>query len=251
MGKSEALLAQDVSVRLLVDKLEDQLPDDVVNAVRYRQGYFTDHDVYGRLEAGMDKESELQPRESVTIKGDENTLKQALAELDRVGATEERKAEVEEEFADAKRGDWIEVRPGYRIERLIDLNDVTLKASLDDPVVPLHVLVGVAYLYLAACLRELVYADALAPVRDALQVAMGGDSNAADAYCANRHGTRIAEPVHLLRAKSVDGGAQVNVQIFRDLVWPVLFPAVELRGEQTLYVVNVERGSEFWATKVA
>jgi hypothetical protein len=44
---------------------------------------------------------------------------------------------------------------------------------------------------------------------------------------------------------------QVNVQIFRDLVWPVRFPGIELAGEQTFYVLDVEHGTEFWATKVA
>lgn len=55
MGTSEAVLGQDISVRLLVDQLEDRLPEAVVHSIRYRQSYFTDHDDYGRVEAGMDK----------------------------------------------------------------------------------------------------------------------------------------------------------------------------------------------------
>lgn len=252
MGTAEALLAQDVSVRLLVDQLEDRLPADVVTSVRYRQSYFTEHEVYGRVEAGMDKQAELRPKESATIKGDENTLKQALAELDRLGASEERKVALCEEFEQASPGNWIGVRPGYRIERLTDWSDVKFKPSLTDPIVPLHVPVGIAYLYLALCLNEGVYDEALAPVRSALQAAMKGGTAAADAYCAaNRHGTRIVEPKHLLRAKAEGQDVQVNVQVFRDLVWPVRFPGVRLRGEQTLYLLDIEHGTEVWATKIA
>jgi hypothetical protein len=252
MGTAEALLAQDIAVRLLIDKLEDRLPAELVNSVRYRQSYFTDHAVYGRVEAGMDKRAKLRPKESAPIKGDENTLKQAVAELDRLGASEERKAGLREEFEQAGPGDWIEVRPGYRIERLIDWTHVKFKPSLTDPIVPLHVAVGIAYLYLALCLGGRVYDEALAPVRAALRAALKGDAEAADGYCAaNRHGTRIVEPTHLLRAKAEGDDVQVNLQVFRDLVWPVRFPGVHLRGEQTLYVVDVEHGDEVWATKIA
>lgn len=251
MGTAEAFLTQDVSVRLLVDQLEDRLPADVVTSVRYRQSYFTEHEVYGRVDAGMDKQAGLRPKESATIKDDENTLKQALAELARLGASEDRKAALREEFEQAGPGEWIDVRPGYRIERLIDWSDVTFKPSLTDPIVPLHVPVGIAYLYLALCLNEAVYDEVLAPVRSALQAAMKGGTTAADAYCANRHGTRIVEPKHLLRAKADVHDVQVNVQIFRDLVWPVRFPGVSLRGEQTLYLLDVEHGTEVWATKIA
>ena len=252
MGKAEALLAQDISVRLLLNQLEDRLPPEVVGAVRYRQSFFVDHETYGRVEAGMDKQAELRPKESATIKSDENTLKQALAELDRLDASEERKRALREEFEQAGPSDWIEVRPGYRIERLIDWSDVRFKPTLTDPVVPLHVPVGIAYLYLALSLGEDVYDDALVPVREALQAAMTGDTAAADSYCqANRNGTRIVEPTHLLRAKTDDDCVQVDVQVFRDLVWPVRFPGVRLRGEQTLYVLDVERGTEVWTTKLA
>lgn len=252
MGKTEALLAQDVSVRLLVDQLEDRLPAEVTQAVRYRQSFFTDHEVYGRVEAGMDKQAELRPKESATIKDDENTLNQALAELERLGASEERKQKLREEFERSGPGEWIDVRPGYRIERLIDWSDVRFKPSLTDPIVPLHVPVGIAYLYLALCLRERVYAEELAPVRSALQEAMAGNAQGADAYCpANRSGTRIVKPTHLLRAKTDNDAVQVNVQIFRDLVWPIRFPGIKLAGEQTLYVLDVEHGTEMWATKVA
>lgn len=199
--------------------------------MRYRQSYFVDHEVYGRVEAGMDKQAELQPRESAAIKGDKNTLNQALAELDRLGAADERKRVLREEFEQAGPGDVIEVRPGYKIERLIDWTDVRFKPSLTDPIVPLHVPVGIAYLYLALCLRNRVYHEALTPVRGALRAAMDGDTQAADAFCpANRSGTRVVEPKHLLRAKADGDAVQVNVQVFFDLVWPVRFPDVQLPG---------------------
>lgn len=251
MGKAESQLAQDISVRMRVDQLDDRLPTEIVRAVRYRQRYFVDHEDYGRVDAGFDKHAGLLVQESVTIKSDENTLGQALAELDRLGATEERKQEFRNEFERAESGELIEVRPGYRIERLIDLADVRFKPSLTDPIVPLHVPVGIAYLYLALCLGEPVYGEELDPVRRALQAVIAGDADAADGYCpAGRNGTRLVEPMHSLRATTEGDAAQVNVQIFRDLVWPVRFPGVRLRGEQTFYMIDLERGSEFWASKL-
>ncbi len=251
MGTAEALLAQDISVRLLIDQLEQRLPSELVKAVQYRRSYFADHEEYGRVDAGLDRQTELRPKESATIKDDKNTLRQALAELDRFGASDEQTAELEQAFAVVGPGDWVDVRPGYRIQRLIDWSDVTFKPNLTDPVVPLAVPVGVAYLYLALCLRERVYDDALTPVRDALQAAIRGEPAAAEALCANRHGTRIVEPKHLLRARDDGDGVCVLFQVFRDLCWPVIFPGVSLGGEQTLYWIDVEQGEEWWATKVA
>jgi hypothetical protein len=252
MGTSEALLAQDVSVRVLVDSLEDRLPTEIVARVRYRQNYFTDHRDYGRVDAGMNKRAELVPKESATIKGDERTLDQALAELDRLGASDERRAALRTEFDDASPGDWIDVRPGYRIQRLIDWTDVKFKPALNDPLVPLHVPVGIAYLYLALCLRNAIYNEALDPVRAALQAAIKGDTAAAEAYCpANRCGTRVVEPTHMLRAKKDGSGVLVLFHVFRDLCWPVHFPDVALAGEQTLYWIDLAVGTEWWATKTA
>jgi hypothetical protein len=65
--------------------------------------------------------------------------------------------------------------------------------------------------------------------------------------CADRHGTRIAEPVHLLRARNDDDGILVIFYMFRDLCWPVRFPG-ELRGSQTLYALDLENGEEEWVT---
>jgi hypothetical protein len=45
--------------------------------------------------------------------------------------------------------------------------------------------------------------------------------------------------------------SQVNLQVFRDLVWPVRFPGVQLAGDQTLYLLEVEHDTECWATKVS
>jgi hypothetical protein len=89
-------------------------------------------------------------------------------------------------------------------------------------------------------------------VRRALQDAIAGDTQAADTYCsANRCGTRIVEPKHILRAKNDADAVQVAVQVFLDLVWPIRFPGIKLAGEQTLYVLDVEQGTEMWATKAA
>lgn len=250
MGRFEATLAQDISVRLLLDKLEHQLPEKVIKSIRYRQSYFTDHPELGRIEAGMDKEGELRPKESDTIKGDENTLKQAMAELDRLDAGDEEKAALQDAFDKAHPGEWIEVRPGYRIQKHIGWSGVGFKPSLTDPITitPLQVSVGIAYLYLALCIGEQVYDPVLQPVRDALQAGLDGDSTAADAYNENRHGTGAVDPVHILRAKPDGDGTVVTFQVFRDLVWPVRFPGTA-NPEQTLYALNVATGEEHWKSK--
>lgn len=163
MGRMEAILAKDISVRLLVkNQLQPRLPEKLASSILEGEQYFTDHEAYGRVVAVVDEIGELQPRQSATVKDDRNTLFQALAELNRMNAPEERKDELRQAFADADPGSWIEVRPGYRIQRQVDLTDISFKESLDDPIVGHEVPLGIAYLYLAVCLRERVYDDALA-----------------------------------------------------------------------------------------
>lgn len=250
MGEAEAILPRDISVRLMLDQLEDQLPEELVVGIRYRQSYFADTAGYGRVEAGFDKQGELLPRQSEAIKDDENTLGQIAADLSRHGKGAEEIAAAQTSFHDAAPGEWIEVRPGHRVQKHIDWSEIGFKPKLNDPITPLHVPVGIAYLYLALCLGERVYDIELDPVRKALRTALDGDNSAADALCANRHGTRIVETKHLLRAKPDGGGTLVTLQIFRDLVWPVRFPIIVVKGEQTLYWVDVASGEESWATKL-
>jgi len=88
----------------------------------------------------------------------------------------------------------------------------------------------------------------LQPVRDALLAALDGDSTAADAYNENRHGTRVVDPFHLLRAKPEGDDMVVTFQVFRDLVWPVRFPGIS-NPEQTLYAIDLVTGEEHWKSK--
>ena len=248
MGRFEAVLAQDISIRLLLDNLEPQLPAKVVKSIRYRQSYFVDHPEFGRVEAGVNKKGELRLKETDAIKDDENTLKQALAELDRLDVSDERKAALRADFDEADAGAWVDVRPGYRIQKHIDWSDVSFKPSLTDPITPLQVSTGIAFLYLALCLGPRVYDPALHPVREAILKSLDGDSTAVDAYNQDRHGTSIIEPQHVLRAKPVGDGTTVIFQVFRDLVWPVRFPG-PANPEQTLYVLDVASGEEDWRSK--
>jgi hypothetical protein len=254
MGRSEALLATDISVRRNVKYgLQSRLPEKLTSAILKGEQYFGDHEEYGRVYAVVDGAGELRPRQSATLRDDQHTLAQALAELSRLDATEERKAEFHEEFERAEPGDWIEVRPGYRIQRLIDWTEIGFKESLNDPIVGHGVPLGIAYLYLAVCLREHVYVDTLQPVRNALKQAIDGDPSAACALLPldQRMGTDIVEPVHLLRAKQDGNGVLVTLQVFRDLTWPVRFPGVTLRGELTLYRIDLENAEESWCTRLA
>src|SRR5262249_24071716 len=153
-------------------QLQTRLPQKLVRSVLKGQQYFADHEEYGRVFAIVDDRGELRPKQSSTLKDDRNALRQALAELDRLGAPDERKAELREEFDRAEPAVWIEVQPGYRIKRLTDWTDIGFQESLNDPMVGHEVPLGVAYLYLALCVRDAVYGDALAPVRHALQKAI-------------------------------------------------------------------------------
>jgi hypothetical protein len=124
MGRMEALLARDLSVRRRVKyELQSRLPEKLVNAILKVEQYYTEHEEYGRVDAFVDEHGALSPRQSAAIKDDKNTLRQALAELERTHAPAERKAELREEFESAAPGSWIDVRPGYRIQRRIDLTE--------------------------------------------------------------------------------------------------------------------------------
>lgn len=251
MGRVEAFLPRDISIRLQVDRIVSQLPRDLVNSILCGQEYYADTDEWGRLAAVMDENGELQLKRSPGIKGDDHTLNQMEAALGREGAPAERVAELRDAFEQAAPGEWVDVAPGYRVQKHIDLSNVKFKLSLTDPIVPLEVPVWIAYLYLALCLGDRVYDDALEPVRDAIRSAIAGDAAAAGALSTNRHSTDTAsEPVHVLRAKTEGGATRVTFQIFRRLVWPVFFPNVTLAGEQTLYQANVTNRHEFWATKL-
>ncbi|MFL5963274.1 MAG: hypothetical protein ACJ757_10330 [Gaiellaceae bacterium] len=228
--------------------MKTKIPDKVVKSIRYRQSYFIDHPEFGRVDAGIDKEGDLRPRESANIKDDENTLRQARAELERVEASAERKAQLEHDFANAEPGSWLEVRPGYRIQRQIDWSGVNFKPSLDDPVTPLHVVTGIAYLYLALCLGRRIYDEGFQPIRDALQAALDGDPAAADVYNCGAQIVRKVAPLHVLRAKPDDDTTVVTFQLFRDLAWAVRFPGL-VNPEQTLYALDLASGDEHWKSK--
>jgi hypothetical protein len=157
-----------------------------------------------------------------------------LAELDRIGSSNERKAALRAEFDEAEPGTWIDVRPGYRIQRSIDWTKVDFRESLNDPIVGHEVPLGLAYLYLAVCLGDRIYDEALKPVRAALRKSIDGDPTAARELLPldRRMGTNIVEPVHLLRAKADSGGVLVTLQY-----------------SATSHGLCISRGSRFWASR--
>jgi hypothetical protein len=253
MGELEATLQKDASVRRFVDQLENDLPRDLVQMIRCGERYFADTEHYGRVEATMGERAELRPRQSIAVRSDENTRKQIEADLRRRGSTSEEIAAVQVAFEAAKPGEWIEIRSGFRIQKRIDWSSLSLQPSLTDPITPLEVPVGIAYLFMAACVGTEIYGGVFDPVRKALQAALVGDAASAAAYCKNRHGTekRIAKPQHLLRARAGTRETTVVFQVFGDLAWPVEFPGVAHLGKQTLYLLDLANDQECWATKIA
>jgi hypothetical protein len=181
MGRVESFLPRDITVRLQVDAIRDQLPPNLVNSILAEQEYYADTDQWGRLTAMMDEHGELQLKPSAAIKGDEHTVHQLEAALQRDNASPERVAEVRSAFELASANEWIDVAPGYRVQKHMDLSGVTFKLALTDPIVPLEVPVWIAYLYLALCLGDAVYDAALDPIRTSIRSAIAGDPTAAAA----------------------------------------------------------------------
>lgn len=244
MGEAEAILPRDVTVRLIVDRLEHELPPELVKTIRYRQGYFADSEEYGRLSAGMDKEGELTPRQSETIKDDQNTLRQIASELRRHGATEEEIAKQQEAFRQAPTGDRLEVTPEYTVTKGIDFSTLPFRPNLDDPLTPPRVPLGIAYLYLALCLGQRVYDErALDPARQALRAAIAGDDSATLAWPVRRCGTNKTESKHALGVKAADGDTLIVIWLFRELVWEVRFPGVTLNSDP-FYLLDLVTGEE-------
>ena len=171
-----------------------------------------------------------------------------MADLDRLGESEDGKREIREAFDKALPGEWVVVRPGYRIRKHVQWAGVSFKRAFDDPISPLSISTGIAYLYLALCLGPRIYAASLQPVRDALQAALEGDSDPACEFNLNRHGTRRPKSIYELRAKPDGETTVVTVNLLNDLIWPVRFPG-PVNPEQTLYRLNLETGEETWMSK--
>ena len=183
MGRMEAVLARDISVRRLVrHHLQERLPKRLVHAILSGEEYFVDHADYGRITAVVDENGFLQPHQTATVQDDKNALARALAELERLGEPDERKEELRAAFDQASPGEWVDIRPGYRIQRRIDWSETSFTERLNDPIVGHEVPLGISYLYLALCVRERVYDEALEPVRAVLRQAVEGDPSAARAF---------------------------------------------------------------------
>ena len=147
VGRPEALLSKDPSVRSHVKhQLRSRLPEKLTSAILTGERYHANHDEYGRIDAVIDPHGELYPKETAAIKGDKHALAHALAELNRSQAPDERKTELRAEFELAEPGTWIDVVPGYRIQRAIDWSEVKFRASLSGRPVTHDVPLGIAYL---------------------------------------------------------------------------------------------------------
>jgi hypothetical protein len=232
MGRVESQLPRDVVVVELVRRLRGELPEELVGRVLQHAGWFVEHEAYGRLEGRDSREGKFALRESETIRSDENIRRQIRVELDRRGMPAEHIEATVDEFEEAADGAQLEIAPGFKVTKHIDLSEVSLERTYDEPLAPRAIVLGIAYTFLAFILEERIYGEELEPVRELLRRVVERDTAAADSWPIDcLRSSSPAEAKHALAVQREDGGIVVKVWLFRELLWNVHFPAVEVPAE--------------------
>lgn len=245
MGELEAILPKDVVILGLVDRLYDVLPHKLADSIRRHAGYFVDTEEFGRIYGRLDERGVLTPKESKTILSDRNALRLIEAELRRNEADETTVKEKLTEFAVAEDGTRLEVSPGLAVVKALPLAEDEWQRSYNEPIISRAVPLGIAYLYLALCIGGHIYGKALEATRDALRTAMAGDKTLEETWPSKpMRAEAPPEPRHALGVVQEDDGVLVNVWFFRELVWPVRFPGVRLRGADPFYLLDLTTGEE-------
>lgn len=244
MGRLEGILPKDVMILDLVDRLRGLLPQDLATSIYRRAGYFADSEEFGRIRARFDERLTLEPKESETIRGERNTLRQIESALGRDGADDATIKEKLSEFGKAPDGTRFAF-PGLTVVKGIPLDALEWKRTYDEPIVSRAVPLGIGYLYLALCIGGHVYGKALEPTREELRRAMAGDETLEKEWPFKPMRTnKSPEPRHALAAKQEKDGVLIRVFCFRELVWLVRFPGVALRGVEPFYQIDLVGGKE-------
>lgn len=245
MGRLEGVLPKDVMILDLVDRLHGVLPSDLANSVYRHAGYFADSEEFGRIYGGLDEKLTLTPQESETIRGERNTLRQIEAALRWDGADDATIKEKLSGFAKAVDGERVDVVPGLAVVKGVPLDALEWKRTYDVPIVSRAVPLGIGYLYLALCIGGHVYGTVLEPTREQLRRAMAGDETLGKEWPFKpMRSKKPPEPRHALAATQEEEGVLVRIFFFRELVWPVRFPDVVLRGVEPFYLIDLVNGDE-------
>lgn len=244
-GKLEGVLPKDVMILDLVDRLYGVLPSELANSIYQHAGYFADSEEFGRIYARLDRELVLTPKESETIRGERNTLRQMEAALRLNYADDEVVKEKLTEFAEAQDGERVEVIPSLTVVKGIPLDELDWNRTYGEPIVSRAVPLGIAYLYLALCIGGHVYGQTLEPTREELRRAMAGDKTLEKEWPFEpMRSEKPPESRHGLAVVQEEDAVLVKIFFFRELVWPVRFPEVKLRGVEPLYLIDLVTGEE-------
>lgn len=237
----EAPLLADSGIRLSVESLADQLPADFVADLRERQRWFVKTGM-GQIEAAANAAGELVPLESSTFRREENARAEMVAEWRRHGMPED---EITAHLAaiDAAEPGATLVLPGFTVRPRVDLASLEFGLPFDDDPLPETLPLGIAYLYLALILGKSIYADELAPVREALE--HNDSTPSPHSRVDHRIDRRGCAPEHRLAIKD-SAPVTVHVQLFQERVWWVTFAGIGIRHRPPAdYGIDVASGEEF------
>jgi HNH endonuclease len=244
MGRVEGLLPKDPTVLDLVDRLYDVLPRDLANSIYRHAGYFADSEEFGRVDARLDEDLAVTPRESESLLGERNTSRLIEATLRRDGADDAAVKAKLADFAAAPDGARLQVGSDLTVVKGVPMDTFDWKRTYHEDIVPRVVPLGIAYLYLALCIGGHIYGSALNATRTELRRGMAGDETLEKELTFEPKRGEPAEARHALAVTQVASGAEVRIFLFRELDWTVPFPGVALRGFEPFYVIDLVTGEE-------
>ncbi|MCP9487844.1 MAG: HNH endonuclease [Gaiellaceae bacterium MAG52_C11] len=248
MGTLEDKLLGDVSVIGVVEQLLPELPPKVGLNIHSRAGYFRDDEQHGRLYAKPRRDDgglELSTMDEKTRR-DEDVRAEVRKKLRAASVADDQIKAKLAEYDAASPGQEFEIVPGERVRKPISVAGQAFSRTWDEPIVPAVVPLGIAYLFLACCIREEIYEARFDAVREVLLQTIGGAADAASKWTIDwlRTPDVPVAALHGLAFEEVGGEATVRVVIFRWLVWRVHFPMLEPPMKRTHYSRYLETGDE-------
>jgi hypothetical protein len=244
MGRIEGQLPRDIVVIELVRQLESILPPELVGGVLQHAEWFAETADYGTLDGRANRAGELSVPESSSILSDKNAARLIRAELERrrFGASEiEAKLDMFERADDDVE---LEIDDGFIIKKHIDLSGVSFERTYLEPLAPRAIALGIAFTFIALTVEARIYDAEFDEAREALLAAIDRDMTKADAWPVELlRASARPEATHGLALLRGDEGALVRIFFFRELVWDVRFPNVQVT-EEPFYSIDLSTSDE-------